>query len=136
MTLEALYNYGNEHGIVFTYFKTAPVDALSVKMDDYCAVAIDPFVIENTADEKCKCAHEVGHCVTDAFYTETSDAITVARCEEKANRWAIKKLVPKDELTAAVADGYKEVWELAEIFNVTPQFMDKALSYYLRPLSA
>ena len=37
---------------------------------------------------------------------------------------------PAEELDNAVADGYTDIWSLAEHFNVTPDFMRKAVCWY------
>lgn len=42
----------------------------------------------------------------------------------------ITHLVPKDELDLAVAAGHTEIWDLAELFNVTEPFMRKATWWY------
>ena len=95
-----------------------------------CFVAIDPFKIENTADEKVKLAHELGHCETGAFYNEYSKFDIRAKHERRADKWAIKKLVPEDELKEACTFCNNR-YELAEHFGVTEDFMQKVLDYYL-----
>ena len=50
--------------------------------------------------------------------------------ENRANKWAYKKLVPQDELAEACLQGYREPWELAEYFGVTEDFLRGALKYY------
>ncbi len=75
-------------------------------------------------------AHELGHCETGAFYSLDSAAETRGRCENRANRWAIKTLVPADELLSALQGGITDLWALAEHFDVTEDFMSKAVDYY------
>ena len=53
------------------------------------------------------------------------------RHENQANRWAIRTLIPVDDLDEAVAEGCTEVWELAERFGVTEEFMRKAVCLYV-----
>lgn len=74
-------------------------------------------------------AHEVGHCATGAFYTENTLELR-SRMEYRANKWAIKKLIPRDELEEAVKSGYTEVWQLAELFCVTEDMMRFAMWIY------
>jgi len=40
-------------------------------------------------------------------------------------------LIPVDDLDDAVAQGCTEVWELAERFGVTEDFVRKAVCYYV-----
>ena len=77
-----------------------------------------------------KLAHELGHCETGAFYNEYSKFDIRAKHERRANKWAIKKLIPEDELKEACTFCYNR-YELAEHFGVTEDFMQKALDYYI-----
>ena len=43
--------------------------------------------------------------------------------EERATRWAVQELIPADKLLSAFKNGYTEVWQLAEYFNVTENFI-------------
>lgn len=75
-------------------------------------------------------AHELGHCVTGSFYNRYSKFDVVSRHEARADRWAIEKLVPKNELIEALESEISEAWELAEHFNITEDFMIKCLEHY------
>ena len=41
-----------------------------------------------------------------------------------------KKARPEKELEKAVADGYTEIWALADFFGVTEDLMRRAVSWY------
>lgn len=129
--LNDLYDYAEDHGIETDYFNTKYAPALSVLIDGEMCIAINPAMIESTADEKVKLAHEIGHCAAGGFYDKLSPWDVVARCENRANKWAIKKLVPKDELETAIKRGNMNLWELSEKFNVTEDFIRKAMLFYL-----
>jgi len=75
-------------------------------------------------------AHELGHCMTGAFYNKYSKFDLISKHEYRANKWAIKKLIPKDELIETVESGYTETWQLAEYFEVTEEFIIQALKFY------
>lgn len=75
-------------------------------------------------------AHEIGHCETLAFYNAYSPLEIRERHESRANRWAVSKLVPVRELTEALKNGINEIWDLAEFFNVTEDFMRKAIEIH------
>ena len=53
------------------------------------------------------------------------------RHENRADKWAVTALIPVDALDDAVADGCTEVWELAERFQVTEEFVRKAVCWYV-----
>ena len=82
------------------------------------------------ADEKVKLAHELGHCETGSFYNRYAARDIRQKYENRANKWAYKKLVPQDELAEACLQGYREPWELAEYFGVTEFFLRNALEFY------
>lgn len=128
--VDDLYDYAESHGIETDYFNTKYAPALSVLIDGEMCIAINPAMIESTADEKVKLAHEIGHCETGSFYNRRSPNEIIKKCENRANKWAIKKLIPKDELEKAVKNGIIEFWDLAEHFNVTENFIRKAILFY------
>ncbi len=131
MELLELYQLADAEHIPVYSFDLPQTHSLSLMNNDgSCAVAIDPFGLNSTKDEKIRLAHELGHCVTGSFYNRYSDFDIKARSEYKADKWAIKKLIPKDELQAAFEQGYIEPWDLAEYFNVTEEFIIKAVNYY------
>ena len=131
MELLELYQLADAEHIPVYSFDLPQTHSLSLMNNDgSCAVAIDPFGLNSTKDEKIRLAHELGHCVTGSFYNRYSDFDIKARSEYKADKWAIKKLIPKNELQAAFEQGYTEPWDLAEYFNVTEDFIIKAVNYY------
>ena len=94
-------------------------------------IAMDFSLLYNYIAERVHFAHELGHCVRGAFYNRYATCDLRGQQEVKADKWAIKKLVPADKLEQAVKNGYTEVWQLAEYFNVTEEFMKKAICWYL-----
>lgn len=131
MELLELYQLADAEHIPVYSFDLPQTHSLSLMNNDgSCAVAIDPFGLNSSKDEKIRLAHELGHCVTGSFYNRYSDFDIKAKSEYKADKWAIKKLIPKDELQAAFEQGYTEPWDLAEYFNVTEEFIVKAVNYY------
>lgn len=131
MELLELYQLADAEHIPVYSFDLPQTHSLSLMNNDgSCAVAIDPFGLNSTKDEKIRLAHELGHCVTGSFYNRYSDFDIKAKSEYKADKWSIKKLIPKDELQAAFEQGYTEPWDLAEYFNVTEEFIIKAVNYY------
>lgn len=77
-------------------------------------------------------AHEMGHCMTDSFYEGYSCFELRAKHENRANEWATETLIPFDELCAAVKCGYRELWELAEYFDVSCKFVKRSIKLYER----
>ena len=75
-------------------------------------------------------AHEMGHCATDSFYTRDTSYRKRLKHEYRANKWAIDYLIPFDELSKAVNEGNRELWQLAEYFDVGEPFVEKAIIYH------
>ena len=131
MTFSELYDLAEDDCINVDAFNLNKREALSMMdADGRCYIALDPFKLKSTADEKSKLGHELGHCVTGSFYNQYSKFDVRQRHENRADKWAIKKLIPKDELNEAVADGHIEIYDLAEYFGVTEDLMRKAVCWY------
>lgn len=131
-TLVELYDYAEKQNIEIISLATRKTQCMSVIDEDGdCGIGINPFMLKSEADEKVKLAHELGHCETGAFYNEYATCDIREKHERRANIWAIKKLIPKDNLTEAIKSGFCEnCWELSEYFGVTEDFMQMALDYY------
>lgn len=68
--------------------------------------------------------------MTGSFYNIYSAYDLRSRHERRADVWAIKKLVPEHELKELLNCENVDVWELADHFNVTVDFIEKAVAYY------
>lgn len=95
-----------------------------------CYIGIDYNVLKNETSRRVHLAHELGHCVTGSFYNRWAARDVRQKHEYRADKWAIKHTIPEAELNEAVKKGYTEVWELAEHFGVTEEFMRKAICWY------
>lgn len=122
--------YATSQDIDIDWLPLSSLDALSIEHKGEYAIVLDPNKIESSADENTKLAHELGHCLYGGFYSSTTPLYTREKHEYKANVWAVKFLVPWDELHEAIHNGITEPWELAEYFSVTEAFINLALEYY------
>lgn len=92
-------------------------------------IGIDPDKLGDREELVCL-AHEMGHCVTGSFYTSDTPIPARARLEQRADRWAIRQLVPLEELNVLLQGGVRRWDEAAEHFQVTEDFMRKAVAFY------
>lgn len=131
METKTIYKFAEENNIEIYYVPLPLTHCVSLNCgnDEYC-IGIDPASIDSREDEIVKLSHDIGHCVTGSFYNRYSPLDIKEKHEYRADKWAIKKLIPLDELKTALNSGYIHIWELAEYFSVTEPFVNKALRYY------
>ena len=133
MTLPELYDYAVGHGIDVDWWSSMPAARSFAIYDphfDRCAILIDPWKFDTLEDEYTALGHEIGHCMTGSFYNRYAACDIRQKHENRADKWSIEKLIPRDQLETAVASGRTEPWELAEHFGVTEQLIRKAMWWY------
>jgi hypothetical protein len=132
MELGALYDLAEQENIEVIRFPMAINGSMSV-MDDNgaCYIGMDDAVRDGGIQERVHLIHELGHCVTGSFYNRYAAVDSRQRHENRADKWAVKKLIPVEALDDAIAEGCTEVWELAERFGVTEEFVRKAVCYHV-----
>lgn len=125
-----LDNIREQENIEMFDIKAKKCKSMSIQADNgNCYIGIDRRNMTE-AEETVATAHEVGHCITGSFYNRYSEFDLISKHERRADIWAIKKLIPKDELIDAFEHNIVEIWELAEYFNLTEDFIRKACQYY------
>lgn len=130
MILHELHNFAESKGIEIMQANCPKSGSMSIMTDNGdCYIGIDEAII-NGADELVRTAHEVGHCETGAFYNRYSKFNVVEKMEYKADKWATLALIPPQKLYEALENGYREYWELAELFGVTIGFIERAFYIY------
>lgn len=112
-----------QHEVIYTHSSSA----FSVELEK-CYIAI-PTTLDRK-HEKQALAHELGHCEYGGFYNRYSKYDIRAKAERRADKWAFSKLVPYGQIMEAVHQGFTEVWELADHFDVSCEFMSRAIEYY------
>ena len=93
-------------------------------------IILDRSQIESAAEELALLAHESGHYFTGSLYHRDSPLLTKARCEYRANAWAIGILCPVNNLIRAKGKGCQTIHELAEVLALTDQTVRQALDFY------
>lgn len=127
MTLLELYQRAEHQGIEVDDIRTKKLISASFPEG---WIMLDSSKISSSCEEKVILAHELGHCETGSFYNVKSRCDTRGRHERRADKQAIAMLIPEEDFFKAVKNGYCECWELAEYFDVTCEFMYKAMDYY------
>ena len=130
--MQTLYALAEQKNIDVLTFPMALSGSMSVMSEDgKCAIGMDPRVQDDSVLERVHLSHELGHCITGSFYNIHAAIDHRRRHENRADKWAIKHLVPVDALDDAIAEGCTDYWSLAERFGVTERFIRKAVCYYV-----
>lgn len=132
MHTQALYDLARQQNIEVLTHPLPQTGSLSVMLEGgRCFVGLDRSVCDGATQERVHLSHELGHCVTGSFYNIYAAVECRQRYENRADKWAISTLIPVEDLDEAVAQGCTEIWELAERFQVTEEFMRKTVCYYV-----
>lgn len=87
---------------------------------------------------RCILAEEIGHAITGttgnalsmhSLHINYSTARKITEDEKRALCWATEKLVPTQELTIFLSEGFYNCEALSEYFGVTTWFMFRALEF-------
>ncbi len=134
MRTDELYIRAEQCGIsVICDVPLPETKSISADIGGELYIGIDSRVMETSAEERVHLAHELGHCETGAFYSMYSPIDNRQWCENKANKKAYELLISRSELASLIKKSSGEIgmWELAEHFDVTEEFMRKAVECYL-----
>lgn len=104
--------------------------SIAVKIDDDIRFIVLDKRIQSEKAEKVQLTHELGHHQTDTIYHESDNLSEKSRCEYRANKWAVHRLLPYEDMKAAMEKGIIEIWELAEYFDVTEDFIQLCFRHY------
>ena len=128
--LSNFYAYCKDNQIDVIPFDGAPSEGTTIRDGGWYAVFLDFSKIHSTRTLKGICCHELGHAATGALHKLDSPFETVERSEYRANRWAAEHYLTADDFRAAFADGYTELRQLAEYFDLPEADVFKAYCYW------
>ena len=128
VTNDDLYGIAERRGHVVVCESLTETPSFSLQTNKRCYIAIDQRL--NVQQEREALAHELGHCEYGGFYNRYSKYDIRAKAERRADKWAFARLVPYGRLMQAVRHDITEVWDLAELFDVSCEFMQRAIAYY------
>ena len=130
-SLLELYADAENAGIDVDWFSMEQAPSLSAVLPDgQLCIALDPWKIDSIAYETTALAHELGHCATGSFYNLYAACDVREKHEHRADKWAIDRLIGKENFWNAIRSGCTELWDLAEFFGVTEDFMRRAACWY------
>lgn len=122
-----LDSYAADRGIDVFYDEIPQSQAIAVPG----AVCLDWSLLACPAARSVFLAHELGHVETGAFYSRGVSVLDRRRAELRAERWAIRRLVSREDLLSALRSGFTTVFDLSEKLGLPEDVIRKALSVYL-----
>lgn len=125
-----LYRKLADQGVALYTWDLGEEKAVTMEMGGQYALFMDFDNIGSAAEETVVAYHEGGHICTGATHKVASPYDLVERHEYRAWKWAIQNCISKTELEQAVADGCTELWQMADRFEVTEDFMQRAICWY------
>lgn len=128
--IDSIYDKIAREGILLFNFANCDVPAAIVRYRSLTGIYINDRLIATEAEEKRTVMHEYAHYKTGACHPANASALTVARDEFRANKYAVHELMPFGELCAALEAGYAQTYELADYFNLPEDFVRTALDVY------
>ena len=136
MDLLGLEIYTTEKNILIDDFYIAGQKGMCVKYNGKYRIVLNSRLIECDQERKLVLAHELGHCETDMFYyiQDLQNPLynqNILKAERQAAKKSYEFLVPIDDLKTALKRT-KDVYELAEFFDVTETVIKNATAYYRR----
>lgn len=127
MSTDELFNFADKQNYHIHYDCIPYSRSMTIKRGEY-HILLDKHL--SGAEEKELTAHEIGHCESGCLYSNIVSSNEIERAEYRANKWAYRNLLPLDDIKIAMAHGIVTLWDLAEYFEVSCEFMEKAVCYY------
>lgn len=126
-TLNDVYNNLDELDVHILRCNTIKSKSIC-SQDGY--IGLDEAKISTTAELCTILMHDAGHFTSGAFYQPYSPFVLRGQAEYRADKAAILRYIPLEEILDCMCHGITELWEFAEHFGVTEDFMFKAVLYY------
>ena len=128
--LSDFYHYCKEHQVDVIPYEGCPQPGATVKDQDFYAVFLDFSKICSTLLLSGVCYHELGHVATGALHKVDSPYELVERSEYRATRWGVENYLTEEAFRTAFAEGYTELWQLSDYFDLPERCIADALIYW------
>ena len=128
--LSDFYDYCREHQVDVIPYSGIPQPGATLRDQGCYAVFLDFSKIRSTRLLRGVCFHELGHAATGALHKVDSPYELVERSEYRANRWAAQHFLTPEDFRCAFAEGYTELWQLSEYFDLPERDVQSALTYW------
>lgn len=124
------YNYCRQNDVDVIPYDGCPQPAATIRDQGYYGVFLDFSKIKSTRLLRGIFCHELGHIATGALHKVDSPFELWERSEYRANRWTAEHYLTAEAFREAFSAGYRELWQLAEYFDMPEDDIEKALNYW------
>ncbi|MBE6985946.1 MAG: ImmA/IrrE family metallo-endopeptidase [Ruminococcaceae bacterium] len=128
--LSQFYSYCQQNAVDVIPYAGMPAPGATIRDGEDIAIFLDVQSIGTLRQLKGICLHELGHAATGALHKVSSPYETVGRSEYRANRWAAQQYLSVEAFYEAFDAGCRDLWELAEYFDLPEQDVKNALTYW------
>lgn len=128
--LSDFYNYCRGNNVDVIPYSGAPRPGTTVRDRGEYAVFLDFSKIRSARLLRGVCCHELGHLATGALHKVDSPYELVERSEYRANRYIAQHCLTEADFRQAFRDGCRELWQLAEYFDLPEPDIKNALTYW------
>ena len=128
--LSDFYSYCRENRVQVIPFRGVPAPGATIRDGSKYAIFLDFSQIPTTRLLRGVCCHEMSHVATGALHRVSSPYELVERSEYRANRYAARNFLTAEAFREAFAAGCRELWQLAEWFDLPQPDVEKALHYW------
>lgn len=128
--LSQFYDFCRQNRVDVIPYRGVPQPGATIRDGEHYAVFLDFSKIMSTRLLRGVCAHELGHIATGALHKVSSPYELVERSEYRANRYMAERFLTEEAFREAFAAGCRQLWELAEYFDLPEQDVKTALTYW------
>ncbi len=128
--LKDFYDYCRQNGVDVIPFAGMPHPGATLRDRGRYAVFLDFTQISSTRLLRGICSHEMSHAATGALHKVASPFELVERSEYRANRYFAQHFLTAEDFQTAFREGFTELWQLAEYFDLPEQDVKNALTYW------
>ena len=130
MDLSVLYRDAQSLNARIYPYEIGFAGAATIEVAGRYGIFVDFDCLGSLQEFKAALAHELGHCATGCTHRVSSPYDLVSRHEYKADRWAIQRYLPFEDMQNAVSAGYTEPWQLSDFFELPEADVCRALTYW------
>lgn len=124
------YHYCKAHQVDIIPYSGCPQAGATIRDNGWYAIFLDFSKIRTTRLLRGVCCHELGHVATGSLHKIDSPYELVERSEYRADKWVAENCLTEDAFRSAFTEGYTELWQLSEYFDLPQECIERALTYW------